>query len=95
MVIDHINGNGLDNRRCNLRICTQAENVRNNRGRMGMTSQYKGVSKWEGQWIATITSHGKQVRIGQFATEHEAALAYDAAARELHGEYAHLNLPDH
>lgn len=94
MVVDHRNGNGLDNRRSNIRICTQAENVRNNRGVAGKTSQFKGVSFWNGWWIATITSHGKQIRIGQFSTERAAALAYNDAANRLHGEFAYINLLD-
>jgi hypothetical protein len=94
-VVDHINGDGLDNRRANLRICTQAENARNRRKGTG-TSRYKGVSLAKGRtkpWRAQIRV-GDQVRnLGYFADEGEAARAYDAAASQLFGDFARLNCP--
>jgi hypothetical protein len=93
-VVDHINGDGLDNRRANLRVCSQAENCRNRRKFGGWTSRYKGVSLAKGRkkpWRAQIR-HGQKVRcLGYFASEEEAARVYDAVATKMFGEYARLN----
>lgn len=102
MLVDHINGNRLDNRRCNLRICTPQENAMNRRKASGKASIYRGVSrmpacaKSKKLWRAIIylPNYGKQKWLGYYATEQEAALAYDNAARELHGEFACLNFPN-
>lgn len=95
MVVDHINGNGLDNRRCNLRICTRQQNAYNSRRCRG-TSQYKGVhfEKATGGWRATITCKGEHFNLGLFDDEVEAARAYDCKAIELFGEFAYLNFPE-
>lgn len=95
--VDHINGNGLDNRRANLRICTHAENLRNRGPQRNNRSGYKGVSLHpDGKWTAHISINGsRNVRyLGLFSTPEDAARAYDAAARDLFGEYARLNFPD-
>ena len=97
-VADHINGNGLDNRRANLRICTQAENIRNRRldRRKSITSsRYKGVRlhKATGKWLAAIRFEDRVYSLGYFSEEVEAARAYDAKARELHGDFAFVNFP--
>jgi hypothetical protein len=100
-VVDHINRNPLDNRRCNLRLCTQSQNLRNSggyktiarNGRMRV-SQYKGVGRADSKknpWSARITVDGEDRRLGVFPTELDAARAYDAAAREIFGEFARLN----
>lgn len=96
MSVDHIDGNGLNNCRNNLRICTVAENALNRRPRKGGASIYKGVGKkfsrgkfWK--WSAYIQINGKRRNIGHFSTELEAAKAYNAAAIELHGQFARLN----
>jgi hypothetical protein len=92
--IDHINHNGLDNRRANLRIVTQEQNNWNNRKYRGnFSSRYKGVSwvKRNGRWLAKIVYKHKNIYIGYFDDEASAAKAYDAKARELFGEYAALN----
>ena len=90
MVVDHVNGNGLDNRRENLREATQAQNLRNLRLRSDNTSQYKGVSRISSHtWEATIN---EQV-IGYFDTALDASFAYDKAALEQYGEFARLNHP--
>lgn len=94
--VDHINGDTLDNRRCNLRLCMRRENGRNQKPQMGRSSQYKGVS-WRKQcqkWSAQIKVDGKQIHLGLFNEEVEAARAYDQAARELHGEFARLNFQE-
>lgn len=87
-IVDHVNGNGLDNRRANLRICNHAENMRNRARRNG---GFKGVEKMRGKYRARIMADGKCVALGSFETEVEAAVAYDRAAIELHQEFASLN----
>ncbi len=92
MEADHINGNTLDNRRSNLRICTRGQNQRNRRGNLNGTSKYKGVSfKNENKkWVAQI-GFKKNMFIGYYKTEIEAALAYNEAAKKYHGKFARLN----
>lgn len=93
-IVDHVNGNGLDNRRANIRITDNYGNTRNRRQRSVMASKYKGVCRRpRGRWAATIRIDGKQRSIGEYASELEAALAYDAAALHYYGEYACPNLP--
>lgn len=93
MEIDHINGNGLDNRRSNLRICTTAQNQRNSKKRADNTSGYKGVVFYKpyNKWMAHIRMNGKKKTIGYFDTAEQAARAYDKAAREMFGEFAKTN----
>lgn len=90
--VDHINHNGLDNRRSNLRICNQSENIASARKKRGATSHYKGVwfDKVRGKWSAQC---GQQ-KLGRFDQEEDAARAYDKKARELFGEFAHRNFPE-
>lgn len=93
---DHRNGNGLDNRRLNLREVTTGENLQNSRRRLDNSSGFKGVSWHKGhdKWRAYIAVSGQRPRhLGYYSTAEEAACAYDAAARELHGEYATVNFP--
>lgn len=92
--VDHINGNKLDNRPINLREATNGENIANSRSREGSSSKYLGVcwSKAHGKWIANITKHGKCMHLGLFVSEEAAALAYNAAAATIHGEYARPNI---
>ncbi len=90
--VDHVNGDGLDNRRANLRITTRAQNLANSGGREG-SSTYKGVS-FESQtsrWKAQITVDGRNRSLGRYDTEEEAATAYNLAAVEAWGEHARLN----
>jgi hypothetical protein len=92
--VDHINHNGLDNRRANLRIVTREQNGWNIQKRSSVcSSHYKGVSlnKKRGFWRAHIAYKGKQIYIGIFDNEDSAAKAYDEKAKELFGEYANLN----
>jgi hypothetical protein len=89
--VDHINGNTLDNRRANLRICTHAENSRNRRGRSNSKSGVKGVTPYPGGWRATINVNGKNVHLGCFTNIDDAAEAYDEAATRYYGEFARTN----
>lgn len=94
--VDHINGDTLDNRKCNLRICSNAENVRNRGSNKNNTSGYKGVNleKKNGRWTTRIQVNQKMIHIGCFATKEDAAVAYDKAAIKYFGEFARLNFPN-
>lgn len=96
MVVDHINHNGLDNRRCNLRVCTPRQNMHNSPRQKISTNRYKGVwfRKKRNRWAATISTDGKKTLIGFFKTEEDAARAYDRVAKERRGEFAYLNFPN-
>ncbi|MFC1634761.1 AP2 domain-containing protein [Planctomycetota bacterium] len=93
LVVDHINHDGLDNRKANLRLCTFAENCRNARRTARASSKYKGVHWHKGtkKWAAAIRFDNKTYHLGYFDNERAAAKAYDDAAKKLHGEYASLN----
>jgi len=95
LVVDHINHNGLDNRKKNLRLCTRAQNNRNSRSFRKKTSRYKGVSwdKRRKRFLACIRCNGKYYYLGRFKSETDAAKAYDRKARELFGQFAFLNFP--
>ncbi|QYC10549.1 HNH endonuclease [Brevundimonas nasdae] len=90
MVIDHINGNGLDNRRSNLRICSHNDNMKNQVVHRINKLQAKGVylPKGKQRYRATITFNGRKIRLGSYATVQEAAAAYKGAAIALGGEFA-------
>ena len=93
--IDHINGDNLDNRRANLRFCSNAQNQYHKRPQRSGTSMFKGVSfhKHHGKWQARITYSGHTYQLGSFADERLAAIAYDVKAHELFGEFALTNFP--
>jgi hypothetical protein len=94
---DHADHDGLNNQRSNLRRCSPGENMYNRLPNAGAASPYKGVTRNKGRgnpWRAMIRSEGQRVSLGLFASEIEAALAYDDAARIKHGEFARLNFPD-
>jgi hypothetical protein len=100
-LIDHINGDGLDNRRANLRQATTSQNMANRRKQQTfngkpVSSQYLGVTwdKTNKAWRAQVKCDGKRYRLGLFKREVDAALAYDRQKRELFGEFARLNFPD-
>ena len=93
-IVDHINGDTLDNRKENLRICDLKGNAQNSRGIPNrMYSQYKGVSfdKRRRKFVAQIGVEGKNVALGGFDNEVDAALAYNRAAVEYYGEFAKIN----
>ena len=90
---DHKNHNKLDNRKCNLRLCTAAQNSYNRRPLPNCTSKYKGVT-WDRKarkWQAEIKHRNRSIHIGYFEYEQDAAIAYDDWAIELFGEFAYLN----
>lgn len=89
-MVDHINGNGLDNRRENLRLAIDGDNVRSQRKRKDNISGYKGVT-WDKdlkKWRARITYNSKLLHLGSFGTPQEAHEAYCNKAKELFGEFA-------
>lgn len=92
--IDHINGDGLDNRKKNLRSTSSLENSRNKSKSKGTSSRYKGVTKVKNGWKAHISINNKDIHIGYFKTEEDAARAYDERAIEEFGEHAKLNFSD-
>ena len=93
--VDHINRNRLDNRRANLRLCTETENHRNTGKRSHNTSGYLGVTwcKMTQRWRAQIHHQRKNIHIGRYDDPVEAAAAYDRTAKDLHGEFATVNFP--
>jgi hypothetical protein len=92
-VVDHIDGNGLNNRRCNLRVCTHQQNQAN-RGPRGGSSRFVGVHRHKDKWLVGLRCRGKYYYLGLFDSEVEAAKARDRKAYELYGEYAYLNFPE-
>jgi AP2 domain/HNH endonuclease len=91
--VDHRDGDGLNNQRINLRFCTHALNLANQRPRTGCSSKFKGVSfdKRKKKWEAYIMVNQKRSRMGWFNDEEEAARAYDVAAIAAWGEFARPN----
>ena len=92
--VDHINGDGLDNRRANLRICSRGQNLAHGRNR-GSSGGYRGVYRVSGsvRYEAKIGVNGSRFRLGSFLEAIEAAKAYDRAARQAFGVFATTNFP--
>lgn len=94
-VVDHIDHNGLNNTLQNIRVCSIAENNKNRNKVKQTSSKYLGVTKYvSGKRVrisAVISVNSKNIKIGDFKTEEEAALAYNNAAKKYHGEFANLN----
>jgi hypothetical protein len=95
-IVDHINGNKVDNTRANLRNITPGQNVQNKRKHRGTSSIYKGVSYYKAGhcWRAQVVLGKESFYLGQFDSEVEAARAYDYKAVELFGEFARPNFPE-
>lgn len=95
-MVDHINHDGLDNRKANLRCCTRQQNGFNRRPLKNTSSKYKGVrrDKRNNKWIAAIRLNYKRTIIGAFDDEIDAAKAYDQHAKKTFGPFAYLNFPD-
>lgn len=94
MQVDHINGDGLDNRRSNLRLATSSQNGWNRRARRPRKRAYKGITPKGGKWLAKIVANGKTYHLGYFSSPALGAAMYDLAALALHGEFALLNFPE-
>lgn len=94
LIVDHINHNGLDNRRENLRVCNYNQNGANRRKQCGTKSAYKGLAFHVGKWQASIKVNYKNIYLGRFNTEIEAAKAYDAASIKFFGTFANLNIKE-
>jgi hypothetical protein len=95
-VIDHLDGNTLNNQKNNLRICTHAENMRNSKINKNNKSGYKGVVYQinSNNYKAQIKFNNKTINIGSYIDPIDAARAYNAAALKYHGEFANLNKID-
>lgn len=95
LVTDHENGHSVDNRRANLRVATYVQNSVNTRVSRGAL-EFRGVyiAKPSGRYVARIRRKGLVKSLGTYTTVEEAARAYDAAAIEMHGEFARLNFPE-
>jgi hypothetical protein len=91
--VDHEDHDGLNNRRSNLRRCSQHQNLQNMRKKSTNTSGYIGVSRDKKRWCAQIAIDGRHIHIGSFDDPESAARARDAKAIELRGEFAVLNFP--
>ena len=92
-VVDHANGDKLDNRRCNLRITDAQGNGRNRAKQRNARSRYRGVSFYDGVFVVRIFVDGDNLYFGRFTDERTAARVYDYAAAMHYGEFARLNLP--
>ena len=92
-VIDHVNGNPLDNRRENLRICKRGLNMKNCKKYKNNKTGFIGVFYYKrlGKWTASIQSDGERHHLGTFDNPEDAAISYDEAAKKIHGEFATLN----
>lgn len=92
--VDHINGNGLDNRRSNLRICSVAENQRNSKVHKDNKSGYKGVSwnKEKKKWHVCIRIGKENKSLGYFISKIDAATAFNKTAKKYFGKFARLNV---
>lgn len=90
---DHRNGNGLDNRRSNLRKCTKSENGGNTHARLGGSSRYKGIywDKTRNKWVAQIKINNKRMYLGYSDNEIEATRIYNLAALKYFKQFANLN----
>lgn len=89
-LVDHINGNGLDNRRCNLRVCSPMQNAWNRRGKSPSRGFF--FDKKRKRYRASIMVAGKSYSLGSYKCPEDAALAYNKKAIELHGAFASLNV---
>ena len=93
VLVDHIDGDGLNNCRNNLRLCSNSQNMANQRAREGTSSRFKGVTlrKRSGRWSVTIEKNGRFAYLGEYTDECAAARQYDRAARLMFGRFAKTN----
>jgi hypothetical protein len=92
-LVDHKDGNGLNNTRSNLRLATRAQNNRNRRINKTASGGFKGVVRRDSSWEARIRADGARMQLGRFKSAEEAARMYDSAACHFYGEFARLNFP--
>lgn len=94
--VDHVDGDGLNNRRGNLRAATPSSNAANMLSANQRRGRFRGVYRDNpgGNWVARVVVRSRPIRLGAFKTPEEAALAYDAAARIHFGKFARCNHPD-
>jgi hypothetical protein len=90
-IVDHVNGDRLDNRRANLRICDRVGSNQNRRARRDSKAPFKGITRNGNKWLAQIMVQKRYYRLGLFETALQAARAYDAAAIRFHGAFARTN----
>lgn len=92
-MVDHIDGNGLNNRRANLRIATKSQNMMNSRVRRDSSSGYRGVTfcRFTGRWQANIKAKGKRIFLGRYDTPEEASEVYQKAAEKYFGEFRRVD----
>jgi len=93
-MVDHKDGDGLNNQRSNLRRSSALQNSQNQRLSRRNKSGFKGVFFKGPKWMASIRMNGRSTHLGMFDSAEAAALAYDAAAAAAFGEFARLNFPD-
>lgn len=93
--VDHINGDTLDNRKSNLRLCSRHENSFNRKMNKNNKAGYKGAywDKRKNKWKCCVRFEGKAINVGYFDNKKDAAIAYDKKAKELFGEFANINFP--
>lgn len=96
MCVDHINGNGLDNRRGNIRLCTPAENSYNRKLQHNSTSGHRGVywHKASRRWRARISYARENISLGYYNNLEDAAKAYKEAAKKYYGEFCPIEKPE-
>jgi len=94
MLIDHKDGNPLNNQRNNLRLCTNQYNQMNRKPNKNSLSRFKGITlnRYDHRWHVRIVHNKKRISLGEYTTEKEAALAYNEAAIKYFGEFARLNV---
>lgn len=93
MKCDHIDGDGLNNQKENLRVCTNQQNLMNRGPQQNNTTGYKGVSKTGARYYASINTNGSNIYLGSYEKPEDAAKAYDKKAKELFGDFAYQNFP--
>lgn len=94
MVVDHIDGDSLNNTKANLRLCYHRDNIRNSKGKEGRQSEFKGVSqqsRGSRSWFAQISIGKEHVSLGSYSCPEDAAKAYDIAAMILFGDFCKPN----